>query len=335
MQKLPGLIAALTLALAGSQAGCAPLLIASSTPAPTLIVIPSPTPFIPSATPSGPTATLPPMPSEVPSATLSPASSQTSGNPSYFITPGAPSGPYALVNLDPSDALNIRSGPGLSYPVIDSFSAGSTDISRTGSSTLVNGATWVHVLAPGGETGWVDSGYLTEYVTQDTFCADTRVTSLITHLGQALISGNGQRLAGLISPAHGMSVSLWPNGNVIPYLAKDAPWIFTSTYAPDWGTVPGSGKDTLGSFHDVILPKLLGVLTATAPGYTLSCDTVQTGAASYDTSWPGVYANVNFDSLYKAGSPGDENSWQTLLVGVEYVDGQPYVFALIQLDGEP
>jgi len=61
----------------------------------------------------------------------------------------------------------------------------------------------------------------------------------------------------------------------------------------------------------------------------------QTGGASYDTSWPKPYANVNFYSIYKPGPAGNENSWRTLLVGVEYVQNQPYIFSVTQLQWEP
>ena len=43
--------------------------------------------------------------------------------------------------------------------------------------------------------------------------------------------------------------------------------------------------------------------------------------------WPKEYANINFYSLHKPSAPGFED-WRTLLVGTEYVNGQPYVFAL-------
>jgi hypothetical protein len=92
---------------------------------------------------------------------------------------------------------------------------------------------------------------------------------------------------------------------------------------------------TTGSFHGTVLPKLLDVLNAPAPGYTLGCNSVNVGGASYNTSWPAIYANVNYYSLHKPGPVGNELSWRTILVGVEYVNGQPYVFGLIQLEWEP
>jgi hypothetical protein len=82
-----------------------------------------------------------------------------------------------------------------------------------------------------------------------------------------------------------------------------------------------------------VLPTWLDVLNT--PGFTWNCNVVTTGGASYDTSWPAIYANVNFYSLYKPGPAGNENSWRTLLIGVEYVQNQPYVFSVTQLQWEP
>jgi len=251
------------------------------------------------------------------------------------ILPGTPSGPYAVIGVVAGDALNIRSGPGINYPVVGTFPPTTTNIMRTGTSSSVGGVLWVEVQNPGGGNGWVHSGYLTEYVTPTTFCADPRVTGLISSFGEALKTSNGTQLAALISPASGWSVKLWRNGNTVVFHRSDAPWVFASTYQHHWGAAPGSGQDTVGAIHTVVLPKLLDVFNAPAPGYSMACDSVQAGGASYDTSWPATYANLNFYSLYKPGPAGNELSWRTLLIGIEYVQAQPYIFSTTQLDWEP
>jgi hypothetical protein len=203
---------------------------------------------------------------------------------------------------------------------------------RTGPSALSGEDLWVQVQNPGGGNGWVNAGYLTEYVASAAFCADVRVNNLIASLDNALSAGNGILLQSLVSPAHGMTVYLWRHGNPITFEAADARWVFESTYSHDWGVAPGSGLETSGSFHVVVLPRLLDAFNAS---YTLSCNVVQTGGASYDTSWPAQYAHVNFYSVYKPGPVGEEFAWRTILVGVEFVQSQPYVFSLIQMEWEP
>ena len=130
-----------------------------------------------------------------------------------------------------------------------------------------------------------------------------------------------------------LALATRPQRRTSPLSRQDAQWVFTSTYAHHWGAAPGSGKDTVGSVHSVVFPKLLDVFNT--PGYVLGCDAVQTGGASYDTSWLAQYANINYYSVYKPGPAGNELSWRTVLVGVEYVGGQPYLFSTTQLEWEP
>jgi hypothetical protein len=316
-----------TLSLLGTPT---PLVLPTMTAAPASPTITTVPPSLTPAAPNTPTAT---ATIAVPSLTPLPAATTAVGpTASGGIIPGVPSGPYAVILVDPADGLNVRAAAGTGSPATGSLPATTTGVMRAGPSSTADGDLWVQVQSP---AGWVNSNYLTEYVTPAAFCADARASALVTNLGNALKSSNGELLAASVSPAHGMTVHLWVHAAGITFDREHARWMFESTYAHNWGIHPGSGLETTGSFHETVLPKLLDVLNAPAPGYTLSCDSVQTGGASYDTSWPALYANVNFYSLYKPGPAGNEMSWRTLLVGVEYVNGQPYVFSLIQLEWEP
>jgi hypothetical protein len=322
-----------------SLAGCSLSLTGTPTsfPTPTPLFSPPPlsdtptpeasaTPVIPTLTP---TISLPMVtPGSAPTATTGAQPTVTTGG----IQPGSPSGPYGVIQVAPADVLNIHSAPGAGSPVSGSFAATSTTVMLTGPSSNISGDHWVQVQNPGGGTGWVNAAYLTEYVAPAAFCADARVNTLLASFGTAIKASDGGTLAALVSPAHGMTVRLWRNGNAIVFDQAHARWVFTSTYAHNWGAAPGSGLDAVGPFHITVLPKWLDVLNA---GFTLSCNSSQTGGASYDTSWLSIYANVNFYSLYKPGPAGNELSWRTLLVGVEYVQGQPYIFSMTQMDWEP
>jgi hypothetical protein len=312
-------------------ASCTLSLFGTPTPWPTAVPLPTLTPAaMPTSTPPLPTATATiAVPTITPGAPIVPTSKVS---PPGGIIPGIPSGPYAVILVAPTDVLNVRSGPGAGYSVVGSFAATATNVMRAGPASVVDGALWVQVQSP---SGWVNSTYLTQYVSPLAFCADGNVNTLITNLGNALKSSNGELLASLVSPAHGMTVHLWLHERGITFDREHARWVFDSTYANNWGIHPASGLETTGSFHEVVLPKLLDVINAPAPGYTLTCNSVQTGGASYDTSWPPEYANVNFYSLYKPGPTGNELSWRTVLVGVDYVNGLPYVFSLTQLEWEP
>ncbi len=308
-----------------------PILLSSPTPVPSSPVpAATPTPGLPAATPtlSLPAAT-PGLVASTATSGLLPTAN-TGG-----ILPGSPSGPYAVIQVASGAVLNIHSAYGADSSVIGSFPATLNSVMRTGPSTSVGEDPWVQVQNPGGGNGWVNANYLTEYVAPATFCADARVNTLLTNFGNAIKTSNGGTLFPLVSPAHGMSVRLWRNGNAVVFDQAHAQWIFSSTYEHDWGAAPGSGLDTVGAIHVVVLPKWLDVLNAPAPGYTLSCNVPETGGASYDTSWPAIYSNINFYSLYKPGPAGNELSWRTLLVGVEYVQAQPYIFSVTQMDWEP
>jgi len=295
-----------------------------ATPAPTA----SPTPLQPTAVLSQSLPTITPAPAAATALPGAVVSSPASG----VILPGLPSGPYGVIRVSAGDVLNFHSAAGTGSSISGSFAATATNVMRTGPSTYVNNALWVQVLSPGGGNGWINSAYLTEFVAPATFCADGRVNTLLTNFGNAVKTSNGGTLYPLVSPLHGMTVRLWRNGNPVVFNQAHAQWIFTSTYAHDWGAAPGSGQETVGAIHVDVLPKWLDVFNNS---YTLSCNVPETGGASYDTSWPKIYANVNFYSIYKPGPAGNENSWRTLLVGVEYIQNQPYIFSVTQLEWEP
>lgn len=340
MKKL--LLCAHFLALCLSLTGCTFSLVGIPTPLilPTLTSLPgSSTATSPHETPFPPVASMTQtLPGNVPETTAAapPAATTTAPAATQAGTPDAiPSGPYGVILVPATDVLNIRSGPGLNHAVTGSFPATAINVMRTGPASMVDGVLWVQVQDPSGGTGWVNAAYLTEYFPPAAFCADPRVNTLIATLGNALENSDGELLGLLVSPLHGMTVHLWLHQDGISFDVDHARWIFDSTYAHYWGIHPASGLETTGSFHDAVLPGLLDVLHAPAPGYSQACNQVQAGGASYDVSWPQVYGNINYYSLYKPAPAGNELSWRTILVGVEYVNSQPYVFNLIQLGWEP
>jgi hypothetical protein len=288
----------------------------------------SPTPELATAAPTQSLPTLTPAPA---AATAAPGGVLPTALPGGIL-PGQPSGPYGVIQVASGDVLKVHAAAGTGSSVIGSFAATVNNVMRTGPNTNVSDALWVQVISPGGGTGWVNAAYLTEYVAPATFCADGRVNTLLTNFASAVTTSNGAALYPLVSPRHGMAVRLWRNGNAIVFDQAHAQWIFSSTFNHDWGAAPGSGLETIGAIHVAVVPKWLDVFNGS---YTLSCNVPQTGGASYDTSWPASYANVNFYSLYKPGPAGNENSWRTLLVGVEYVQNQPFIFSVTQMDWEP
>lgn len=163
------------------------------------------------------------------------------------------------------------------------------------------------------------------------FCSDIRGTELINSLSKAIATKDGALLASLVSPAHGMDVLYYRNGNVINYDVEHAKFVFETTFQANWGISFGSGEKTVGSFQEIVLPALEKVFT---PNSLLICSQIQTGKTTYFPEWP--YLDMDYYSVY---FPGTEEfgglDWQTWAVGMENSTGQPRVTALVHYVWEP
>lgn len=161
-------------------------------------------------------------------------------------------------------------------------------------------------------------------------CTDPQVTALIDSLKTAVLNSDGPLLESLVSPSSGLDVRWVRNGTVVNYAASQARFLFETTYEVDWGAQPGSGEPKVGAFHDVIVPDLEQVLSQS---YTLHCNELQYGGATYEVSWP---YNKGFYSIYYPGTAANGNmDWRTWVAGIEYVNGKPYLYALTQFFWEP
>jgi hypothetical protein len=162
------------------------------------------------------------------------------------------------------------------------------------------------------------------------FCADPQVTALIDSLKKAVTTADGPLLASLVSPASGMDVAFYHNGNVVNYDQEHAKFLFETTFEADWGTHPASGEEKTGSFHDVVVPELV---KSFGQPYTLYCNELKHGGASYPVTFP---YKKDYYSVYYPGTNANGNmDWHTWVVGIEYVNGKPYVYALEQFFWEP
>jgi hypothetical protein len=156
------------------------------------------------------------------------------------------------------------------------------------------------------------------------------VTSLIDSLKTAVHNSDGPLLAALVSPSSGMDVRYLRYGTVVNYDQDHAKFLFETTFEVDWGAEPGSGAEKTGSFHDVIVPDMAKVFDQS---YTLHCNELKYGGASYDVSWP---YDKGFYSVHFPGTAANGNmDWRTWVVGIEYVDGKPFIYALEQFFWEP
>ena len=160
-------------------------------------------------------------------------------------------------------------------------------------------------------------------------CNDPQAVALIDSLKSSMLTANGASFSPLVSP-NGMEVRYFRDGTVVTYTAYQAQFLFETTFEANWGTAPGSGLEKTGSFHDVIVPEL--VKNFNTP-YTLHCNEIRHGGATYQVAWP---YSKDFYSMYYQGT--DQNGymdWHTWVTGIEYVNGKPYLYALMQFFWEP
>jgi hypothetical protein len=239
---------------------------------------------------------------------------------------------YAVVLVEENDVLNVRKGAGADQPSLANLKPGSAGISLTGQERRVGDDRWVEIRHPQAGSGWVNAYYLTEAVSPAAFCADDRVKTLVADLDRAITTGDGRLIAALVSPAHGLNVHYFRDGEVANYSQAEAAWIFESDYGMNWGIHPASGLEVKGAFQDVVLPSLLDVFESE---YTLECNAPDLGGGNYTYAWPVEYAPINYYLIHKPGTPGIDLDWRSYLVGVEYVNGKPALFSLIHFFWEP
>jgi photosystem II stability/assembly factor-like uncharacterized protein len=246
--------------------------------------------------------------------------------PTGFVPPAAPvtlTGPYAVVRVAAADVLNIRSGAGVSFPVIGRFPPGTTNIMKTGTTANADGAEWAEIQTLDGGFGWVNSFYLTEYLTPDAFCADSRVLTLIEQLKGSMNQSNGDMFASLVGSKHGVAINFWRNVPAVNYTSGTARNVFTDSTDYDWGSGPEAGPTgTHGTFAQVVQPDMVDVFNSS---YQLGCDD-PSYAQMYLNPWP--HTNVHYYSITKPPT-ADVFDWKVWLVGFEYVDGVPYVYGTV------
>lgn len=240
---------------------------------------------------------------------------------------------YAVINVFADDTLNIRSEAGVQNTLVGTLQPNQSGLIRTGKTTRVEDELWAEIQNPDGGNGWVNTEFLTEYVVPLAFCADTRVPLLLQSLETAINTLDSELMKSIVSPRHGVNVSYLRSGTVANYSPEEAGWAFQSVYVMDWGLGAGSGEPVRGTFPEIILP----ALQETFKNFEITCNEIILGGATYVVEWPTEYTNLNFYSVHNPGNDPsyDGLDWNTWLAGVEYVNGNPYLFSLTHYQWEP
>ena len=160
-------------------------------------------------------------------------------------------------------------------------------------------------------------------------CTDPQVTALIESLKRAMLNGDGPLLSSLVSPG-GMEVRYFRASDPVVYTPYQATFLYETTFQADWGPEPGSGQHKLGAFHDVIVPDLQKLFNQP---YSLHCNEIRHGGATYDVKWP--YAKDFYAIHFPGTDQYSQMDWHTWVVGVEYTNSKPTIYALINYFWEP
>lgn len=238
---------------------------------------------------------------------------------------------YAVVWVPSGETLTVRQPAGIAGAQVGTLEADQRAIRLTGSSTFLGSSTWVEVMTSE-VRGWVNSWNLTEDVAPTDFCADPRVEALLERFGRVLTSRDGGGLAEIVSPRRGLIIRRdWWNVEVL-FSPDMISGIFISDEAMDWGESDVPGVESRGTFREVIFPALSDVFEDSPE---VTCNSLRTGATGRIVRWPVEYSNLNFYAFYRPDTlPGSRYNWQTWAVGIEYVEGQPYIVVLVLYHGE-
>jgi hypothetical protein len=239
----------------------------------------------------------------------------------------------AVVFVMEGDVLNVRSAAGVSNPIEYTIPPLAANVTFSGILQQVGNSQWAKVSLPGKPAGWVNSWFLTATKSSADFCADGDVDTLISDFLDAVKTQNVSMLKPLVSKTHGLVArhEWWNNGVHYPF--NNIQNIFSDATTSDFGFADGSGLPIIASFKDTILQPMTDDLTSAV--YSKKCNEIESGPTAGYVVWPYEYSNINYISLHIAGSATyDGMDWSTWVIGVEYINGKPYVVTIINYHWE-
>jgi len=239
---------------------------------------------------------------------------------------------YAVVWVLKEEGLQVRNPAGITGSIVKNIPWNARQVYLTDNRSLLGSSLWVEILINGDLTGWVNAWTLTEYFPTVEFCKDQRVNELLNRFQLFVQNPQDLSIQELISPNHGLSIRHnWYNLDV--NITKEEVFnVFSDSGEVNWGVMADSGLETIGSFEKIIQPKLEDVFLGNSE---ILCNQLQWGNTSGEVQWPDEFQNLNYYSFYRpAPENGNAFDWRTWAVGIEYVDGQPFIAVLIHYSSE-
>lgn len=241
---------------------------------------------------------------------------------------------YAVILVSPENFLNVRAGPGVDQEVLGTLESNATGIQLTGAAEQAGDDLWVEITRENEPSGWVSKFYLTQQVPKNAFCANARIRTFVRDFIQAIEQDDNELFASLVNPERGLSIRRLWSGNEVYFSPDEAVALFSSNQAVDWGGSEGDSTPEPGSFRRDILLELQAIF---AGDYTQACNTLEIGVAtggSQQFFWPYELSNLNYVAFYRPAPPDNRQDWHTWALGIEVINGFPFLTYLIQYTGD-
>lgn len=239
---------------------------------------------------------------------------------------------YAVVRVYRSEGLVIRQPAGQSGTEVGHLEWNAKNISLTGNRTLLGSSLWVEIQFGVDGVGWVNSLNITEAILADDFCSDQRVFDLLNSLRSAIEQEDDIRLSKMLNENRGLAVRVNWYSPEVRFTVEEAMDLFSNPDQIEWGVMADSGLALVGTFRDMMFPKLEDVFLRSPEA---TCNALKFGSTAGKIVWPEELTNLKFYGIYRsAESDGNEFDWRSWAVGIEYFDGNPYIAVLIHYSSE-
>jgi hypothetical protein len=153
-----------------------------------------------------------------------------------------------VVNVAPDDVLNVRSGPGVSNPVVGSLPPHAQNVQVGEKGQDVGGTLWLPVWYRGTE-GWASSRFLAPHVGLIDQAIATRTAEIIW----AIKNHDMEALAATVDTHQGVRFSPYTYVDVdrdLVFMPVPVALLWEDTTAYLWGTFAGSGEPIELTFQE-------------------------------------------------------------------------------------
>lgn len=236
----------------------------------------------------------------------------------------------SVVFVPDQQSVAVHTRPGGNAEVIDYLEANQTNIPISGNYQVEDGRMWVEIQLPQGSIGWVDAQYITSAYPVDQFCSHPQVQGLTASILDIFYQKDGERLAEVVSPIHGLRVRThWSNAEVFLGGRQEISNLFTDPNVYIFGMDKLSQVPLQGTFSEFVYPLLLDV----REGGIETCNTLEQGLAADWVNgfiqWPFEYANLNYLARFRPAPAEDELNWRMWAFGIEWINQQLFLTVMV------